>query len=144
MHKPDPGRRFSKSEGMQRSTSAPAARAPSTPRKAVLPRSPRFLLVCLLMGGPSSHVAYAQQFTLPQALETHGDVQFVHDPAIIREGTIWYLFSTGNGPERKGEIPIRSSRDLHQWQNCGSVFTQMPEWIKKESPETKELWAPDI
>jgi arabinan endo-1,5-alpha-L-arabinosidase len=80
----------------------------------------------------------------PRQVEVQGDVQFVHDPAIVREGLHWYLFSTGNGPERKGEIPVRCSQDLHQWRTCGSVFAQIPDWIKKESPQTKELWAPDV
>jgi arabinan endo-1,5-alpha-L-arabinosidase len=48
------------------------------------------------------------------------------------------------GPHPQGQLPIRCSQDLHQWKNCGFVFPQVPDWIKKESPETKELWAPDI
>src|SRR5579864_6592386 len=105
----------------------------------------RFLLAAAVVAGLSSPVALAQREPAsPQALVTSGDVQFVHDPAIIREGATWYLFSTGNGPERRGEIPIRCSQDLHQWHKCGYVFTQIPEWIRKESPETKELWAPDV
>jgi len=105
----------------------------------------RFLLTTVVVAGLSFPASLAQQkSSSPLALETSGDVQFVHDPAIIREGSTWYLFSTGNGPERKGEIPIRCSQDLHQWQKCGYVFAQIPEWIKKESPETKELWAPDV
>jgi arabinan endo-1,5-alpha-L-arabinosidase len=79
-----------------------------------------------------------------QVVPVTGDTEFVHDPAIIKDGNTWYLFSTGNGPDRKGEIPIRCSKDLHTWKNCGQVFEALPEWIKKESPETKELWAPDL
>jgi arabinan endo-1,5-alpha-L-arabinosidase len=79
-----------------------------------------------------------------QAIPTTGDTEFVHDPAIIKDGDTWYLFSTVAGPERKGEIPIRCSKDLRQWKKCGYVFDAMPDWIKKESPKTKELWAPDI
>jgi len=33
---------------------------------------------------------------------------------------------------------------LHVWKRCGNVFEKIPEWINKLSPETKELWAPDI
>jgi len=54
------------------------------------------------------------------------------------------LFATVTGPNPKGQLPIRCSQDLHHWTNCGFVFQQVPEWIKKQSPETKELWAPDI
>ena len=105
----------------------------------------RLFLVCLLAAGLSCSTALAQQSPTPaRTIPTSGDVEFVHDPAIIREGATWYLFSTGNGPDRKGEIPIRCSKDLHQWQRCGQVFDQIPDWIKKESPTTKELWAPDL
>jgi arabinan endo-1,5-alpha-L-arabinosidase len=105
----------------------------------------RSLFACLLVAGLPCQLTLAQKASAsPQALETHGEVQFVHDPAIIREGATWYLFSTGNGPERKGELPIRCSQDLHEWKKCGQAFAEIPEWIKKESPETKELWAPDV
>jgi arabinan endo-1,5-alpha-L-arabinosidase len=79
-----------------------------------------------------------------EVIAVTGDTEYVHDPSIIKDGDNWYLFGTANGPDRKGEIPIRCSKDLHAWKLCGSVFDRIPEWIKKESPETKELWAPDI
>jgi arabinan endo-1,5-alpha-L-arabinosidase len=105
----------------------------------------RLRLAFLFVAALACHLAPAQQApSSPKVVETHGDVQFVHDPAMIRAGATWYLFSTGNGPERKGEIPIRCSEDLHLWKRCGQVFPQIPEWIQKESPQTKELWAPDI
>jgi len=79
-----------------------------------------------------------------QIIPTSGDTEFVHDPAIMKDGDTWYLFSTVTGPERKGEIPIRCSKDLRQWKKCGYVFPAIPDWISKQSPETKELWAPDL
>ena len=81
---------------------------------------------------------------LPRVFKVEGDVKFVHDPSIIKQGDTWYLFSTGNGPNRQGEIPFRTSQDLTHWKHGGSVLPGIPEWIKKESPGTKELWAPDI
>jgi len=96
-----------------------------------------FLLPCLLFCQPPA----------PQpsgVIKVQGDVEFVHDPAIIREGATWYLFSTGTGPDRKGEIPVRCSHDLQHWEKCGFVLPEVPEWIKKDSPQTRELWAPDI
>ena len=79
-----------------------------------------------------------------QMIPTSGDTEFVHDPAIMKDGDTWYLFSTVTGPERKGEIPIRCSKDLRRWKKCGYVFPAIPDWIRKQSPETKELWAPDL
>ena len=81
---------------------------------------------------------------VPEVIKVEGDVEYVHDPSIAKDGDTWYLFGTANGPVRDGELPIRCSQDLHVWKRCGSVFDKIPDWIKKESPETKELWAPDI
>lgn len=82
--------------------------------------------------------------TTPQVIPVEGDVESTHDPSIIKDGNTWYLFATVTGPHPQGQLPIRCSQDLHHWKNCGFVFQQVPEWIKKASPETKELWAPDI
>jgi arabinan endo-1,5-alpha-L-arabinosidase len=79
-----------------------------------------------------------------QALKLEGDVEYSHDPSIAKDGDTWYLFGTANGPNRKGELPIRCSQDLHHWRLCGSVFEKIPDWITQQSPATKELWAPDI
>jgi arabinan endo-1,5-alpha-L-arabinosidase len=79
-----------------------------------------------------------------EALKLEGDVQYTHDPAISKDGDTWYLFATANGPVRKGELPIRCSHTLHDWKLCGYVFDKIPDWITKESPKTKELWAPDV
>lgn len=80
----------------------------------------------------------------PHAIGLSGDTEYTHDPSIAKDGGTWYLFSTANGPSRKGELPIRCSEDLRHWTLCGSVFDQIPQWIKSLSPETRELWAPDI
>ena len=77
-------------------------------------------------------------------ISVSGDVEYVHDPSLIKDGNTWYEFGTGSGPSHVGELPIRCSPDLHVWKRCGSVFNEIPEWIKKESPTTHELWAPDI
>lgn len=75
-------------------------------------------------------------------LELTGDLR-VHDPAIIREGDTFYVFSTG-GRRRGGIIPIRRSRDLYNWEYCGAVFEQLPEWATQEVPGTRGIWAPDV
>jgi arabinan endo-1,5-alpha-L-arabinosidase len=77
-------------------------------------------------------------------IKVEDDVHYTHDPSIIKDGETWYLFSTNNGPDRAGELPIRCSNDLQHWKRCGFVFPGIPDWINKESPTTKELWAPDI
>jgi len=106
------------------------------------------LLVVINLGVYFSLVAFAQeqqtQLNMPEVMRVSGDVEFVHDPSIAKDGDTWYVFGTANGPVRDGELPIRCSQDLHTWKRCGSVFDKVPDWIKKESPKTRELWAPDI
>ena len=81
----------------------------------------------------------------PHAILVEGDVVGTHDPSIIKEGDVWYLFATTPPNLKTGEqFPIRCSKDLVHWKACGHVFSETPAWIKQESPKTKELWAPDI
>jgi arabinan endo-1,5-alpha-L-arabinosidase len=79
----------------------------------------------------------------PTALRLSGDYPLTHDPSIGREGNSYYVFATGAAPGG-GELPIRCSKNLTHWRYCGRVFDEMPEWIRKTSPRTKDLWAPDI
>ena len=78
----------------------------------------------------------------PEMLELKGDLR-VHDPAMIRQGDTFYVFSTGGG-RRGGIIPIRRSRDLYNWEYHGAVFDQLPEWATREIHGTRGIWAPDI
>jgi len=82
--------------------------------------------------------------TIPDPIPVSGDTEFVHDPSLIKEGDTWYVFSTGAGPSHEGEIPLRCSKNLREWKGCGNVLERIPDWVLKESPSTKNLWAPDI
>ena len=64
----------------------------------------------------------------------------VHDPVVIKQGDIYYLFSTGNG------IQVYSSKDMKNWQKNMPVFTKVPEWIHEALPGYRgsSMWAPDI
>jgi arabinan endo-1,5-alpha-L-arabinosidase len=89
-------------------------------------------------------ISAQQSDFVPHALSVDGDVAGTHDPSITNDGDTWYLFATATGPNHKGELPVRCSKDLLHWKECGYVFPSVPGWIKKELPDTKELWAPDI
>jgi arabinan endo-1,5-alpha-L-arabinosidase len=78
----------------------------------------------------------------PRVLPVEGDLEGVHDPAIMREGKTYYVFSTNGHPGNL--IPIRCSEDLLHWTLCGHVFDALPEWAAKEIPGSKAPWAPDI
>lgn len=79
----------------------------------------------------------------PHVYHVKGAVAYTHDPSIIHAGKRWYVFATGKAPEG-GQLPIRCSRNLIDWKFCGQVFPGIPGWIKKRSPGTEALWAPDI
>jgi len=117
------------------------------PPNAITRISASAIPAVLLAGLVMPSVGAAQQLAgppSPHVIRVEGDVEYTHDPSIIKEGTTWYLFSTGNGPEHEGELPVRCSPDLVHWKRCGYVLPAIPDWIKKESPQTRELWAPDI
>jgi len=62
-----------------------------------------------------------------------------HDPSLIHVGNAFYLFGTG------GLLNVRSSTNLAQWSNAGTIFSALPPWIKTALGETiADLWAPDV
>jgi arabinan endo-1,5-alpha-L-arabinosidase len=66
-------------------------------------------------------------------------IKDVHDPALIREGDVYYLFSTGKG------VPIRRSRDLIHWEFVGQAFPDdVPAGAKQEIPNSAMVWAPTV
>jgi arabinan endo-1,5-alpha-L-arabinosidase len=67
-----------------------------------------------------------------------GQVTSVTDPRIIKEGTTYYLFSTGPG------IPIHTSTDLTHWSAAGQVFAAVPAWALARVPGATAIWAPDV
>jgi len=63
----------------------------------------------------------------------------VHDPAAVRSGDAWYLFSTGFG------ISVLTSQDLQVWEPAGRVFETPPQWALDAVPGYHgHTWAPDI
>ncbi len=71
-----------------------------------------------------------------------GDVQFVHDPSIIRQGQTYYVFSTDHA--LTDHLKIRCSTDRQSWKICGQVFDSIPQWVAAKLPGIQNLWAPDI
>jgi arabinan endo-1,5-alpha-L-arabinosidase len=64
-----------------------------------------------------------------------------HDPVMIKQDSIYYLFSTGNG------VSVASSTDMRSWKREKSVFSNPPEWITPQiipGFRGNSMWAPDI
>ncbi|WP_110931877.1 glycoside hydrolase family 43 protein [Paenibacillus bouchesdurhonensis] len=68
-----------------------------------------------------------------------GDVG-VHDPSIIKEGSAWYTFSTGQG------IQVLRSDNGTNWYRVPQIFLTPLSWWKTYVPNmtTNDVWAPDV
>jgi arabinan endo-1,5-alpha-L-arabinosidase len=86
------------------------------------------LSICLLFATVlCSLTAYSQNKTI------------VHDPVMIRQDSMYYLFCTGFG------ISVWSSADMISWKKEKPVFEKAPEWAVNLIPGFKgHIWAPDI
>ncbi len=63
----------------------------------------------------------------------------VHDPVMIKQGNMYYLFCTGMG------ITVFSSPDMQNWKREKPVFDKGPDWAMKAIPGFRgHIWAPDI
>ena len=96
----------------------------------------RGLLLAVLMGLGAGMAA-------ARVIPVTGEVEGTHDPSMAKDGKTWYVFATGKTPEG-GQFAVRCSEDLKSWRRCGQVFAEIPQWIRERSPETTELWAPDV
>ena len=81
--------------------------------------------------------SYCQQIavgTILPAIKTP-----VHDPVIIKQDSVYYIFCTGNG------VSVWSSKDFKQWKKETPVFANPPQWAVDAVPGFKgHIWAPDI
>ncbi len=63
----------------------------------------------------------------------------VHDPVIIKQDSMYYVFCTGQG------ITVFSSTDMKHWKQLNPVFDHPPQWALNAVPGFKgHIWAPDI
>ena len=62
-----------------------------------------------------------------------------HDPVLIKQDSVYYMFCTGQG------ITMWSSVNRVDWKKEQPVFAQPPAWVLQELPAFKgHTWAPDI
>lgn len=80
-----------------------------------------------------------QQRQAPVPGQMLGSDISVHDPVMIKQDGIYYIFCTGNG------ISSFSSTDMKNWKLEKPVFAAPPAWVIKEIPRFRNsMWAPDI
>ncbi|ATB39002.1 arabinan endo-1,5-alpha-L-arabinosidase [Cystobacter fuscus] len=63
-----------------------------------------------------------------------------HDPTLIKEGSTWYEFHTGQG------IQVRRSDNGTQWYTVPQIFLNPPSWWSSHVPNQtrNDVWAPDV
>ena len=74
----------------------------------------------------------------------NGDLYPIHDPCIIKDGGMFYVFCTTPHADAPAQIPWYRSQDLLRWERGGHVLPALPEWAKLAIPATQTCWAPDI
>lgn len=77
------------------------------------------------------------------AREVDGNID-AHDPALAKDGDTWFVYSTGVGTVKDGNIQVRSSSDGKTWRQAGFVWDTKPAWIKDAVPGVDNLWAPEL
>jgi len=69
--------------------------------------------------------------------------KMIHDPSIIKEGTTWYTFGTGEAG-KNGIRVLRSDNGLN-WYTAPTIFPTAASWWKTYIPNHESnQWAPDI
>src|SRR5882757_898191 len=93
----------------------------------------------------SSAPAHAQPPASAQDSATRWQTTQVpaHDPVMIRQDSVYYVFFTGFG------ISVWSSVNRRDWRHEPPVFDKPPQWAVDAVPgfrgrETNVIWAPDI
>ncbi len=86
--------------------------------------------------------------TIPAMVPLQADAAFwnltgdriAHDPSLIKEGSTWYEFHTGQG------IQVKRSDDGINWYSVPRVFLSPLSWwssyVPNQSPN--DVWAPDV
>ncbi|MEO7214218.1 family 43 glycosylhydrolase [Mucilaginibacter sp.] len=73
-----------------------------------------------------------------QAQQLKTDIS-VHDPVIIKQDSVYYIFCTGMG------ISNWSSTDKVHWKREKQIFAAAPQWVLDFLPAfNNHIWAPDI
>src|ERR687884_659194 len=77
----------------------------------------------------------ASRGSASRVLHLSGDLR-THDPALTRDGAHgdWYVFSTGDPNVGHGTVQIRRSSGLRHWRYVGTVFGDIPGWVRAAVP----------
>ena len=106
----------------------------------------RYALPLLLLLGLALVPLQAQAApppTRPGPLPLAGDLN-AHDPSLTQVGTTWWVLNTGDPAVNGGTIQIKKSTDRRTFSSAGTVWSEIPAWIRAEIPAVTNLWAPEV
>ncbi len=95
-----------------------------------MPHFFRSVIFCILLFGG------VRSITAQGSMDT-----FVHDPVMIKQGSTYYVYYTGN------LTPYKTSNNRYGgWRNRGATFSSSPSWVASTVPGNngRDFWAPDI
>jgi len=97
------------------------------------PPSRTLLRLVFFLATIAPAAAWAADWALTGALGAH-------DPSIIKEGNMWWCFTTGAG------LPVKYSADGLDWKQGVPLFAAELPWWRTYAPQMAPLdvWAPDI
>jgi len=78
-----------------------------------------------------------------QPLPLRGDLN-AHDPSFTQVGSTWFVLNTGDPAVNGGTIQIKKSTDHRTFTSVGTVWNEIPAWIKDDVPAVTNLWAPQV
>jgi arabinan endo-1,5-alpha-L-arabinosidase len=106
---------------------------------------PALLAMVLMVSTGSAVPAVADQTThrAAEIIPVSGDIAS-HDPSLVRVDSDWYVFATGDPAVNGGNISIRRSIDGSPFAFLGTVFPEIPQWVRDAVPGVSNLWAPDV
>lgn len=94
-----------------------------------------FLFFILILPEYISSQSYKPEFGKITSVEN----TIVHDPVMMKQDSVYYLFCTGWG------ITVYSSKNLKEWKLEHPVFSAPPQWAIDTIPHFRgHIWAPDI
>ncbi len=108
-------------------------------RKRTLVLVLALLAVLLAAGGAFFYNKLYLAASKTAAWELTGFIN-THDPSLIKEGSDWYVFYTGN------RLKVLKSADGQKWNYSEPVLDQTPGWWEQAVPghSSMDVWAPDI
>jgi arabinan endo-1,5-alpha-L-arabinosidase len=120
----------------QNQTTAPAGAAPSGAAAVNAQQQPQRQM----QSQPTKKDIAIMEAALIYNKDPKSTLYGAHDPEIIKEDSVYYLFTTGGS--------VSSSTDLINWKRAYTVFDKGPAWLTTDViPGTRgggEFWAPEI